>query len=194
MAKRVVVIASGETERLAIPHLVRHLQDGGVEVTSVVIPPNNRALNVDMAEKLIKSAWFFAYPSPNKFVILVDTDGKEPDEVLKPFRENLPRRLPRGVPPDAVLYAFAQWHLEAWYFADADNLRGYLGRSTGNVDTSAPDSIQNPKHHLRSLLSGRRYTARVSEEMAKRLDARAASLHSPSFRAFITAVENGPSP
>lgn len=194
MAKRVVVIASGETERRAIPHLVRHLRDGGVEVTSVVIPANNRALNVDMAEKLVKSAWFSAPLRPNKFVILVDTDGKEPDAVLQPFRENLPRRLPTGLPPDAVLYAFAQWHLEAWHFADADNLRGYLGRSPGDVDTSAPDAIQNPKHHLRSLLSGRLYTARISEEIAKRLNPRDISRHSLSFRAFAAAVENGPSP
>ena len=194
MAKRVVVIASGETERRAIPHLVRHLQSGGVEVTSVAIPANNRALNLDMAEKIIASEWFSATLSPHKFVILVDTDGKDPDEVLQPFRENLPSRLPRGVSPDAVLYAFAQWHLEAWYFADADNLRDYLGRSTGNVDVSTPDEIQNPKLHLRSLLAGRLYTARVSEEIAKCLDARAVSRHSPSFRAFIAAVENGPSP
>lgn len=194
MVKRVVVIASGETERRAIPHLVRHLLDGGVE-TAVAVPTNNRELNVDMAEKLIRSAWFFAYPSPNKFVILVDTDGKEPDAVLQPFRENLPRRLPPGLPPDAVLYAFAQWHLEAWYFADADNLRDYLGRSEGNVDISAPDEIRNPKQHLKNLLSGRLYTARVSEEIAKRLNPRAVSRHSPSFRAFAAAVENGhPSP
>lgn len=194
MAKRVVVIASGETERRAIPHLVRHLQDGGVEVMSVAVPANNRALNLDMADKLIRSAWFSATLRPNKFVILVDTDGKEPDEVLKPFRENLPSRLPTGLPDDAVLYACAQWHLEAWYFADADNLRDYLGRSTGDVDASAPDAIQNPKNHLKSLLAGRLYTARVSEEIAKSLDARAISRRSPSFRAFITAVENGPSP
>ena len=192
MAKRVVVIASGETERRAIPHLVRHLLDGGVE-TAVAVPANNRALNVDMADKLIKSAWFSAPLRPNKFVILVDTDGKEPDAVLQPFRENLPRRLPNGLPPDAVLYAFAQWHLEAWYFADADNLSEYLGRSPGNVDISAPDAIQNPKHHLRSLLANRRYTARVSEEIAKRLNPRAVSRHSASFRAFASAVENGPS-
>lgn len=55
MAKRVAVIASGETERRAIPHLVHHLRDGGVELASVAIPSNNRGLNVDMAAKLIAS-------------------------------------------------------------------------------------------------------------------------------------------
>ena len=194
MAKRVAVIASGETERRAIPYLVHHLRDGDVELASVAIPSNNRGLNVDMAAKLIASEWFSAAIRPNKFVILVDADGKEPDEVLQPFRENLPSRLPRGVSPGAVLYVCAQWHLEAWYFADADNLRGYLGRPLGDVDTSSPDAIQNPKLHLKSLLADKFYTARVSEEIAKRLDARAIRQRSPSFESFISAVENGPAP
>ena len=194
MAKRVVVIASGETERRAIPHLVHHLRDRGVELASVAIPANNRVLNADMASKLIASEWFSATLSPNKFVVLVDADGGDPDEILRPFRENLPSRLPRGLPPDAVLYACAQWHLEAWYLADADNLRDYLGRSVGDVDTSSPDAIQNPKLHLKNLLADKLYTARVSEDIAKRLDARAILRRSPSFRTFIAAVENGPAP
>ena len=194
MAKRVVVIASGETERRAIPHLVQHLQDRDVELSSVAIPSNNRGLNVDMVEKLIASEWFSATLRPNKFVILVDADGKDPDEILQPFRENLPSRLPRGLSSGAVQYAYAQWHLEAWYFADADNLRGYLGRPLGNVDTSSPDAIQNPKLHLKSLLADKFYTARVSEEIAKSLDSRAIRQLSPSFRAFIAAIENGPAP
>ena len=194
MAKRVVVIASGETERRAIPHLVHHLRDRGVELASVAIPANNRSLNADMAAKLIASEWFAATLRPSKFVILVDADGGDPDEILRPFRENLPIRLPRGVSPDAVLCVCAQWHLEAWYLADADNLRDCLGRPIGDVDTSSPDAIQNPKLHLKNLLSDKLYTARVSEDIAKRLDARAIIQRSPSFRKFIAAVENGPAP
>ena len=194
MAKRVVVIASGETERRAIPHLVHHLRDRGVELVSVAIPSNNRGLNADMVAKLIASEWFAATLRPSKFVVLVDADGGDPDEILHPFRENLPSRLPRGVSPDAVQYAYAQWHLEAWYLADADNLRDYLGRSVGDVDTSSPDAIQNPKLHLKNLLADKLYTARVSEDIAKRLDARAILRRSPSFRKFINAVENGPAP
>ena len=78
--------------------------------------------------------------------------------------------------------------------ADADNLSDYLGRPLGNVDTSSPDTIQNPKLHLKNLLGDKPYTARVSEDIAKRLDARAIVRRSPSFRAFIAAVENGPAP
>ena len=75
--------------------------------------------------------------------------GADPDEVLAPFKENLPGRL-GGEIRATVLYAYAQWHLEAWYFADVANLRSYLGQAPGDVDTSKPDEIQNPKLHLKN--------------------------------------------
>lgn len=194
MAKRVAVIASGETERRARPHLTAHLHGQGIEVSRLMIPPNNSALNARMAAKLIRAAWFGSFPKPDKFVVLVDTDGKTPSEALGQLETNLPSRLPRGLSSDAVLYVCAQWHLEAWYFADADNLSACIERPLGNVDASAPDAIQNPKLHLKSLLADKFYTARVSEDIAKRLDAGAIRQRSPSFRAFIAAVENGPAP
>jgi hypothetical protein len=67
-----------------------------------------------MAEKLVKAAWFERFTAPpDKFVILVDADGKAPDDVLRPFREQLAGRL--GPKIHAHLqFACAQWHLEAW--------------------------------------------------------------------------------
>ena len=88
MTKKVVVIASGETERRSLPHLVAHLREDDIAVVDVRIPPGTKALNVEMAEKLIKASWFERIVDPpDKFVILVDTDGRTPDEVLHPFRE-----------------------------------------------------------------------------------------------------------
>ena len=85
MVKRVVVIASGETERRSLPHLVSHLGGVGISVSQVLIPPGNRELNVRMAERLIKSAWYSSLDSPpNKFVVLVDTNGKTPENVIGP--------------------------------------------------------------------------------------------------------------
>ena len=104
------------------------------------------ALNVEMAERLIKAAWYESLDAPpDKFVVVMDVDRADPAEVLAPMRAQLPDRV-REVEAD-VLYAYAQAHLEAWYFADADNLRHYLGRSLGHVDTSKPDKIINPKLH-----------------------------------------------
>jgi hypothetical protein len=191
MGKDVVVIASGETERRSLPHLVAHLQAEDIAVVEVRIPPGGKALNVEMAEKLLKASWFerIAAP-PDKFVVLVDTDRRTPDEVLRPFREQLPGRI--GAKVRAPLqFACAQWHLEAWYFADVTGLRGYLGRGPGSVDTSKPDEIQNPKLHLRQLLGERAYTAVISEGIAMRPNAQTICERSPSFQGFLEAVRNG---
>ena len=191
MGKRIVVIASGETERRALPRLLSHLEDEGVSIVDVLIPRRNRALDVRMAERLLKSAWYeSAADRPDKFVVLVDTDGKAPDEALAPFREGIPGRLGDDIEAD-VLYAYARWHLEAWYFGDAANLRGFLGGSLGSVDTSSPDEIQNPKVHLKNVLGDRVYTARLSEEIARTLDPATIAQRSPSFARFLEAVANG---
>jgi hypothetical protein len=185
------VIASGETERRALPHLTAGLRAEGISVDDVRIPPGNKALDAKMAERLVKAAWYekIADP-PAKFIVLVDADGRVPQEVLRPFRDELPGRLGPNVQA-TVLFAFAQWHLEAWYFADAAALRSYLGKALGSVDTATPDEIQKPKLHLKNLLEERVYTAVVSEEIAKTINAQTAAGRSPSFRGFLAAVRNG---
>lgn len=191
MAKNVVVIASGETERRSLPHLLAHLRDEDIVLLDVRIPPGNKALSVSMAERLIKALWFERINNPpDKFVLLVDTDGKSTEDVLSPFREQLPQRLGPNIRPQ-IQFASAQWHLEAWYFADVSGLRSYLERAPGSVDTSKPDEILNPKLHLRHLLGDRVYTAVMSEEIAKKLNARIVAERSPSFRGFLDAVRNG---
>lgn len=190
-SKHVIVLASGETERRALPHLVAHLQQDNIFVDEVRRPDRNKALTVEMAEKLVKASWY-ARPTEttDKFVILLDTDGKDPDEVLRHFRDDLPRRLRPHVTAD-LQFAYAQWHLEAWYFADASSLRSYLGRDLGSIDPSEPDEIQNPKLHLQNLLGDRAYTAIVSEEIASSLNAETISQRSASFRTLLRAVKNG---
>ena len=40
------------------------------------IPPRNKALDAEMAEKLIKAAWYENLGAPpDKFVVVVDLDG-----------------------------------------------------------------------------------------------------------------------
>ncbi|MGO8897502.1 MAG: DUF4276 family protein [Isosphaeraceae bacterium] len=191
MGKNVVVIASGETERRSLPHLVAHLQAEDIALVEVRIPPGGKALNVEMAEKLLKASWFERIAArPDKFVVLADTDGRAPDDVLRPFREQLPGRIGREISA-RVQFAWARWHLEAWYFADVAGLRGYIERAPGGVDASKPDEIQNPKLHLKHLLGERAYTAVISEEIAKGLNPQTIGDRSPSFRGFLEAVRNG---
>lgn len=190
MGKRVVILASGETERRALPHLTKHLEANGVSLVEVRIPPRHNALNVGMAEQLVKAVWFGSNAKPDKFVILVDVDGKAPNDVLAPFRQHLPGRLGPAITV-SLQFAFAQWHLEAWYFADQSGLRAYLGKALGSIDASAPDEIRNPKEHLKHLLDKRAYTAVTSEEIAKALDADKIAQRSPSFVGFVDAMRNG---
>ena len=190
MADHVVVIASGETERRSLPHLVSHLRKQGTSVDDVRIPPRNKALDVDVAEKIIRSIWYENLgEEPDKIVLLVDVDRKSPDQAVRPMSEELARRLPNEIEMK-MQYAHAQRHLEAWYFADGGNLRSYLKRDLGRIDDSRPDEIENPKPHLRNILD-QVYTARVSEEIASVLDAENISRRSPSFRGFLEALLNG---
>ena len=191
MAHNVVVIASGLTEQRSLPHLLSYLHEQGTCVTEVRIPPNRKALGYSVAVSIIKSIWYEnPDAAPQKFVLLVDADGKAPESVVVPLREELTKRLSEEINV-RVQYAYAQWHLEAWYFADATNLRTYLGRNPGRVDTSKPDEIQDPKRHLMNLLRPRTYTADVSEKIACTLDPRTIAGRSPSFKGFVEAVLNG---
>lgn len=91
MSKHVTLIASGETERRALPLLVRYLQDRGIFAEDVRIPPRNRALDVEMAAKLIKSAWYESLDAPpDKFVVVVDVDRASPAKALAAMRSQLP--------------------------------------------------------------------------------------------------------
>lgn len=191
MLKRVVVIASGDTERRSIPHLLQHLWGEDIDV-HVRIPPRNRGLNGDEAYKIIQAVQYdSAEGPPDKYVVLLDVDGKTVDEALCPVKVRLSSMLPADFVPH-VQYAYAKWHLEAWYFADATHLREYLdGRALGHVDTSSPDDIQNPKLHLKHLLGHSFYTARIAEEIAQSIDASIVAQRSPSFRGFLEKVRNG---
>ena len=190
MVKRVLVIASGRTEQLALPHLLAHLHAEGITVEVRTPDRNRKLLPSTVAAIIYDSLYDFTESTPDKFVVLVDTDGQTAMAALRPLQEGLQRaNVEQHVP--SLLYAYAQWHLEAWFFADARNLRNYLGRDVGNVDPNQPDRIENPKHHLTQLLGAKTYTAAVSEAIAKTLDPDTISQRSPSFAGFLAAVRNG---
>ena len=63
MRKKVIVVASGETERRSLPHLTANLAEEGVHVAEIRIPPRHRDLTVGVAVQLIDAAWF-EYQSP----------------------------------------------------------------------------------------------------------------------------------
>jgi uncharacterized protein DUF4276 len=194
VAKRVVVIVSGETDRRTIPLLCRQVLEQA-ELFDVRKPPGNAALTPEQATKLVKAAWFEMkgrQTAPEKFVVLVDADAnaKTPAAAARPFEEAVARLADIPVPR---LVAVAVRHLEAWFFGHAEGLREYLNRDPGQVDTSRPDEIDNPKLHLMNLLQSRSrvYTARVAEQIAGLLDPATIESRSPSFASFVKKLRNG---
>jgi len=171
---------------------MREFPEADYEV-HVRIPPRNQALVPSRVADLVRAAWWDLSGhglTPDKFVLLIDADGHPVEERLRSFVEACSSLPGIGAPR---LVTAAQWHLEAWFFAHAEALRGYLGRDLGSVDTSAPDSIQNPKLHLKHLLGV--YTSRQAGEIASRLSPGVIRTRSPSFAEFESAVMNGqPSP
>src|SRR5712692_9140864 len=114
--KRVVVIASGDTERRALPHLSRDLCEHGIEVSDIrSLPQLGGRVRDERLRGTIKSAWYELSPRgqpPNKFVVLVDADGKHPDDVVAPLRAACAHL--RDIPVACIVTA-AKWRLEAWF-------------------------------------------------------------------------------
>jgi hypothetical protein len=189
--KRVVVIASGDTERRALPHLSRDLRERGIEISDVrTLPQVGKQHRDERLRGTIKSAWWDLSgrgQPPNKFVILVDADEKPKEDVVKPWQEACAHLQDI---PVACIVTVAKWHLEAWFFGDEQGLRGYLGRALGSVDPFYPDEIHDPKRHLKSLLGGS-YSQHTAEEIAKAVQPSIIRTRSPSFSAFEQALCNG---
>lgn len=189
MSKSVIVLASGRTEQRALPHLLGHLLDAGISV-EVRIPPRHRQIVRDIVIKIAESCSWDS-PGLDKLVVLVDVDGKNPDTVINSLRGQIGSALDRF--DFDVCFGYAQWHLEAWFFGDGSGLRAFLGRDLGRVDASRPDTISNPKQHLKQLLGERLYTSEVAEGISRGLDAAKIEEKSASFSGFLAAVRNGAS-
>ena len=114
MTKRVIVIASGSTEQVALRHLTAQLTADGIDV-EVRFPSRHRELRFATVSQLINAALYDSGEAPDKFVVLVDTDGKTPEAAIDPIKSELERSSFREL-HQRIHYAYAQWHLEAWFF------------------------------------------------------------------------------
>jgi Domain of unknown function (DUF4276) len=189
VAKKVVVIVSGEIDRRSIPHLCRDFVQHA-ELFEMRKPPANAALTPEQAVRLIKAAWYGRGDPPEKFVVLVDSDARDPADAAKPFEDAIAALSDVRA---SRLVAVAIRHLEAWFFGHSEKLRDFLGRDLGSIDSSRPDEIDNPKLHLTHLLDSRSrvYTAPVAAQIAALLDPLIIEGRSPSFASFIAKLQNG---
>ncbi|MGH7814946.1 MAG: DUF4276 family protein [Candidatus Binataceae bacterium] len=190
MGKNIVVIASGLTEKEAIRPLTREFCSTEGAAIEVRIPRGGNALMPSVIEKLARAAWWemkLKNCPPDKFVVLVDADGRSESEREAPLKaacESL-KDL-----PVTFLVTSAQWHLEAWFFGDPEALRSFLHRDLGAIDPTRPDEITNPKLHLKHLL-GAPYTARIAGEIAAFVKPISIATRSPSFHKFLNCLKNG---
>ena len=120
-------------------------------VEDVRVPPRHRAITVAVAERIIRSVWFERPPHarPHKFVVLLDADGKHPEDVIAPIHADLPSRL-RDIDA-SIQFAWAQQHLEAWYFAEAKGLRISISAAAILAAWTRPNPTPSP---TRSSTSG----------------------------------------
>ena len=189
LAKHLLVVGSGETERRALPHLLRHVV--GFEVTSLTVRvPASGQLTTAQALKVIKGAWWESQGRGeplDKVVVLIDADAARPEDAEAAFADL--HRLTADL-PIAVFVCSAKWHLEAWFFGDREGLRSWLGGKSLRRVAADPDEIIHPKLRLRALLSGP-YTARTAESIAAAISAEVIAQRSKSFARFERAVRNG---
>ena len=126
MAKKIVVIVTGETDRRSIPRVCRDAFEQA-EWFEVRKPPGNAALTPEQAKKLIKAAWYEMCGrgrAPDKFVMLIDANNHEPLEAARPFEE-MAAHLADVTAPKLVTAAVR--HLEAWFLAIRRSFGSFWG-------------------------------------------------------------------
>ncbi len=129
MAKRVLVIASGQTELNALPRLLAHLSEEGITI-DVRIPDRHRKIAPNVVAPIIYSALHDSENGPpDKYVVLVDTDGRTAAETLRPVQEGLQRTsVSRYV--ENLQYAYAQWHLVKLGILPTPGISGFIWGAT----------------------------------------------------------------
>ena len=187
-----LILASGLKEWYALPVLCRHFcEDAGVRV---VFPDHSAAL-IHQVAPLLQLHWRPDVDPP--CVILVDTHRLSPSQAMEPVQQKVDAMVQRGdlspAARNSIRWAYAQPHLEAWFFADPSGLARYIG--CDEADLGVPGTIRDPQGVLRGLMTqhmpGRRrnYGASRAKDIADGLDARVVLANSPSFKTLIDAIQ-----
>jgi len=125
-------------------------------------------------------------------VVIVDADGKDPDELERSMRSRIAnRKYPFRL---GVQFHAVQNAMEAWLLSGVEAIARVVQSRTGRVVTSthgSPQLLLHPKPFFRKLLidHGIDYTSAVATEIAQHVDLQVLSEKCSRFTVFARAVD-----
>jgi hypothetical protein len=128
----------------------------------------------------------FSYPEIKKVFVVRDSDGKNPDELEKQFRE----KITGWEFPFQVEFFFVVHEIEAWLLFDETALSKITGREIQKIHS--PQELKDPKTKLVQILSYGKidYTPTLAREIVTAIDLDKLKIGTEAFRRFCSAFKS----
>jgi hypothetical protein len=126
----------------------------------------------------------FNYPEIRKAFVVRDSDGKNPDELDRQFRE----KISGWEFPFQVEFSFVVHEVEAWLLFDETTLSRITGRKVQKIPS--PQELNDPKTKLIQILSDGKidYTPALARQIVRTMDLEKLKRESDVFRTLCSAV------
>jgi hypothetical protein len=127
----------------------------------------------------------FSYPEIRKSFVVLDSDGKNPDELEKHFRE----KITGWKFPFRVEFSFIVHEVEAWLLFDEAVLSRITGRKVRKINS--PQKLKDPKTKLIGILNDGKidYTPALARQIVNEMDLDKLKSGSEIFRKFCSAIQ-----
>jgi hypothetical protein len=128
----------------------------------------------------------FSYPEIKKVFVVRDSDGKNPDELEKQFRE----KITGWEFPFTVKFSFIVQEIEAWLLFDEALLSRITGRKVRKIHS--PQELKDPKTKLVQILSDGKidYTPALARQIVNAIDLDKLKGGTEVFRTFCSAIRS----
>jgi hypothetical protein len=118
---------------------------------------------------------------PERILIVSDSDGQDPAQLMHAIRRRLTTKYRFPVIPLVIVE-----ELEAWLIADPLALERFVGVRKNFPN---PEEVSDPKAELRRLFSVSAYTSQAAAALAAAIDLDVLRRRCPRFRAFDRALQ-----
>ena len=128
----------------------------------------------------------FSYPEIRKAFIVRDSDGKNPEELEKLFRN----KISGWKFPFTVEFSFPVYEIEAWLLFDETALSRITGRKIRKIHS--PQELQDPKTKLVQILSDGKidYTPGLARQIVSAMDLDKLKSGTEVFSKFCEAIQS----